>query len=867
MPLSPGARVGPYEIVAPIGAGGMGEVYRARDARLDRDVAIKILPPAFASDSERLARFEREARVLASLNHPNIAQVYGVEEAAGSRALVMEFVEGDDLAQRLARGPMPVADVIRVARQIAQALDAAHERGIIHRDLKPANIKVRDDGAVKVLDFGLAKAVEPAGGSASHDQMNSPTITSPATQIGTILGTAAYMAPEQAKGKPVDKRADIWAFGCVVYEMLTAKRAFAGSDVSETLASVLARDVDWSALPADTPPSLRALMRACLQKDRRDRLRDLGDAWLHADAADAAVAPAQARRPAVIPWAVSAVALVAAAMLGVKAFRTEAPESLRLSIALPDGHRVTAGPIISPDGRRIIFGSSTGVGESKLYLRDLNGFELRELPGTEDAGRPFMSPSGRWIGFFARGALFRLDLEGGAPVRLADAPASGGGTWGDDDAIVFVPQWNGGLYRIDARGGEPSLLIKPDPAKKEYAYTSPHFLPGGREVLFSSWGVQFSVDRLELAGLTRAKAAPGYWAAATKTSSGHLLVPANQGDLLALPYPPSESATATAVLSKVHWLGRSGDGAMKFAVSQNGTLVFAPGDMTARSLVIVDENGRVAPLSGERSMLLSASVSPDGRRAAASRDGQIVVIDLDRGTVTPVSSRAGGAQAGEAWSTDGSRLFFGDNSDGNWEIYEAIPGRAGSPARVLQRPLDQFPMSVAPDGTLLFLEATPGMGGNLWMRAPNGDVTAWLGTSADESQGVFSPDGALIAYVSNASGRREVYVQPRETGAAAMRVSANGGGEPRWSPSGDRLFFREGNLMVAADVVRRPVLSIGRPRVLFDGGWQLEADTPYSVMPDGKRFLMVRFEPAAIPTRLDIITNWFEELRRRVPIR
>jgi len=871
MSLLAGARIGPYEIVAPIGAGGMGEVYRARDARLDRDVAIKILPAAFAADAERLARFEREAKTLAALNHPNIAAIYGIEIAprvspAGASALVMELVEGEDLAQRLARGPIVVDEALKIARHIAAALDAAHERGIIHRDLKPANVKLRSDGTVKLLDFGLAKALDASAGS-DPDGMNSPTITSPATQVGMILGTAAYMAPEQARGKPVDKRADIWAFGCVLYEMLTARRAFAGSDVSETLASVLARDVDWSVLPAGTPAPVVALLRACLQKEKRERLRDLGDAWLPfavASGGAAAQTPARARW---VPWTVAAAALVITSALGITLMPSDPAVPFHLSITLPDGYRVTAPPVISADGRRVVFSAGDGRGQPKIYLRDLDTFDTRELAGTDGADRPFLSPDGRWIGYFANGQLHTMDLEGGAPTRLAAAPSNGGGTWADDGTIVFVPTWNGGLYKIASRGGEPELLIKPDPAKKEYAYTSPHFLPGGRELLFATWGAAFNIERLSLPGLERAVAAPGLWGAPAYAGTGHVLVPNKVGDLLAVPFPPRADATPVAVLSNVHWRGGAGDGTMKFAVSRNGTLVYAPSDNRQRRLALVDEQGQAVTIPGDLAPFDGVSVAPEGRRAAATVDGVVVLVDLARGTRTPVYPGRSGAQTAPTWSADGSRLLFAANGEGNWEIYETVPGRTEPLAVVLQRPFDQFPISLAPDGTLMFLDIAPGMGGNLWMRAPDGTVSSWLATGADEAEGVFSPDGSLVAYMSDVSGRQEVYVQPRDRGVPAVRVSATGGAEPQWSPDGDRLYFRQRNLMFAAGVRRRPSLTVAEPRLLFDGGWQLEHEKLWSVMPDGKRFLMVRFEPAAIPTRLDVIVNWFDELRKRAPVK
>ena len=876
MPLSAGTRIGEYEITSAIGAGGMGEIYRARDTQLDRDVAIKILPELFAADPERLARFEREAKTLASLNHPHIAQIYGLaplDAVTAGRALVMELVEGEDLSVRIARGPIAVADALAIARQIADALEGAHERGIIHRDLKPANIKVRNDGTVKVLDFGLAKALDPAAGS-NPNVMNSPTITSPATQLGVILGTAAYMAPEQAKGRVIDRRADVWAFGVVLFEMLTAKRAFEGGDISEVLASVLKDAPALASLPADTPNAIHRLLRRCLEKNPAKRLDSMAAARLDIEealnepangvGAQSSTSAAPIWRRAV-PWVVAAVAVAIAAAASVTAWRKPPAPAVRMSIALPDGHVVTSGPVITRDGRLIAFASGTGGAQkAKLYTRTLDSFELRELPGTEDAHRPFFSPNGRWIAFFARSQLFKLDLDGGAAVPIAEAPSPGGGTWSEDGTIVFVPTWNGGLYRVEA-DGTVKPIIQPDPAKKEYAYTSPTFLPGGKELLFSVWGSTFSISRLTFPDLQRDVVAPGSWTAAVHAASGHLLVGNNQGDVQAHTYPrSSREQPPVSVLSKVHWSGGSGDGAASYAVSEAGTLVYAPADITQRSFVIVDETGRAEAVPSEPQPYLWVALSPDGRRAAADQDGQIWMVDLERGGRTPLAPQRGGAQTGATWSADGTRLYFASNTAGNWEIYRASATGSGAVEQVLKREFDQFPASLAPDGTLIFAELRPGAGSDLWLLPPDGKPVAWMATQAKEENAVFSPDGGLIAYASNASGRAEIYVQARTAGSRAVQVSTNGGNEPEWAPAGDRIYYREGNALVTADIKVRPVLSAGKPQRLFDRGWELPSNVGWGIMPDGKRFLMIRFAPSAIPMRVDVAFNWFEELRKRV---
>ncbi|MBI3049999.1 MAG: serine/threonine-protein kinase [Acidobacteria bacterium] len=478
MALSAGTHLGPYEIIALLGAGGMGEVYRARDPRLQRDVALKILPDVFADDRERLARFQREAQVLASLSHPNIGHIYGLEETDSIRALVLELIEGPTLADRLARGPIQLAEALVIARQVADALDAAHEHGVIHRDLKPANIKVRDDGTVKVLDFGLAKLTQASGlGPPGPELTASPTMSAAFTGAGVILGTAAYMAPEQARGRSVDKRADIWAFGCVLFEMLTGRHAFDGADATEMIAAVVRADPDWAVLPANIPPRLRALLKRCLEKEPRERLRDIGDVRFELDAATVPV-PVSAAAPrgfgsrhARPLAAVAFVSAVALAFVTGYIVRTDTPPAapVQFSFPLPPGHALISGPVISRDGRRIAYVTSDGNAPQRLYVRELEELEAREIPGTDGAREPFFSPDGRWIAFFARGRLFKVDNEGGAPVALADAISPIGGTWGEDDTLVFTPTWNGGLYHISASGGQPELLIRPDP-KLEYAY-------------------------------------------------------------------------------------------------------------------------------------------------------------------------------------------------------------------------------------------------------------------------------------------------------------------------------------------------------------------------------------------------------------
>ena len=519
MTLTPGTHLGPYEVVLLLGAGGMGEVYRARDTALNRDVALKVLPDALASDADRLARFTREAQTLAALNHPNIAHIHGLESSGGVRALVMELVEGEDLSQRIARGPIAAGEALPIARQIAEALEAAHEQGIIHRDLKPANIKVRPDGVVKVLDFGLAKAIEPVGPAAAHVAL-SPTITSPAmTQAGMILGTAAYMSPEQARGKAVDKRADIWAFGVVLFEMLTGRRAFRGDDVSETLAAVIMQEPDWRALPEAAPPSLRGLLARCLKKDPKARLRDIGDARLQieelltgvpADAGARSVPAAVPRWRRLVPWAAAGVVALGSMLIGAAVARRSAGDVMSTAVPVtfaiaPPENTSFGGPAgggtgtatqvaVSPDGRSIAFvaGAQSAY---QIYLRPVASLAARPIPGTDGGMFPFWSPDGRFIGFFAGGKLKRAPIDGGLPVVLCDAPFGRGGSWSRDNVILFAPGFAVGeiadasgrenLWRVSSAGGAPAVVTRIDPANADARHRWPHFLPDGRHFLYT----------------------------------------------------------------------------------------------------------------------------------------------------------------------------------------------------------------------------------------------------------------------------------------------------------------------------------------------------------------------------------------------
>ncbi len=704
MSLNPGTRLGPYEILTAIGAGGMGEVYRATDSNLKRSVAIKVLPASVAGDADRLARFQREAEVLAALNHPNIAAIYGLERTADLTALVMELVEGEDLSAHIARGAMPIAEAMPIARQIADALEAAHEQGIVHRDLKPANIKVRADGTVKVLDFGLAKAMEPAGAS-SADAMNSPTLTNRATQMGMILGTAAYMAPEQARGKAVDRRADIWSFGVVLYEMLAGRRAFEGEDVSVTLANVIKEDVAWDALPEDLPASIRRLLRRCLDKDPKRRLRDIGEARLALDGgpdgtSEPATTAARARRGARVSG-LAAMALVALAV-AVYAFWYRSPAvgplAARLTIALLPGSEITSYPAITRDGRTVAYVARQGTDDAQLYLRDLDSFDARIVAGSSGAKQPFFSPDGKWVAFFAQGQLQKAEVAGGTPIRVADAAYSFGGTWTEDNTIIYVTSLGSGLMRVPAGGGTPESLTRPDGAANGYAHVFPQALPGRRSVLFTAWGqtqggAVLSLDSRawELILPTTSFGAAMYDASSGAT--GRVLIGDQSADVRSAPLDPAHPARTsadTSVLQGVYYEVET-ESQSWLAVSNTGTAVYAPGNPARSAVMWADRDGKVEPASKDEGLYREVSLSADGTKAVVRHGLDLWIHDLQRGTKTPLTS-ASGSNILPLWSRDGGRILFASNRGGDWDIY-AQSADGSRPAEVLlKKPSDQFPV-------------------------------------------------------------------------------------------------------------------------------------------------------------------------------
>ena len=883
MTLVSGSKLGAYEIVVLLGAGGMGEVYRATDTTLKRGVAVKVLPAALASDPDRLSRFQREAEVLASLNHPHIAAIYGFEKSSGLHALVMELVEGPTLADRIASGPIPLREALPIARQIADALEAAHGQGIVHRDLKPANVKVRPDGTVKVLDFGLAKAMEPPPGSSPSVSM-SPTITTPAvTQAGMILGTAAYMAPEQARGATIDKRADLWAFGVVLWELLTARRLFEGATVSDTLAAVLKTEPDWNALPHSTPPAIRRLLRRCLEKDHKRRLADAADARIEIDEAQAEVlSPApvthtSSRRHRWLAWlSVPVIAAIVGAAFVLGRWdgapsTTPLPE-MRVEINTPPTTDPTA-LAISPDGQTLAFMATSG-GQPRLWLRPFNAVSPRALPGTEGASFPFWSPDGEFVAFFADGQLKQIGIDGGSPRMLANAPGGVGGTWGPDGVILFS-MLGTPIFRVSERGGDPAPATRL--GAQQGAHYLPQFLPDGRHFLYWAQsgrepnGVYVGqLDGPETRRLLDADFPAVY------APPDHLLF-VRQGTLLGQRFDRTQLAlvgTPFPVAAQV----TSSSNNLRAAVSTSasGLIAYRTGSAGGgeRQLTSFDRSGHpLANVAGAfGNTQLSPSLSPDGRRVATFRalNGNVDVwlLDVERGVPTRFTFDSADDVL-PVWSRDGSRIVFNSNRKGVHDLYvKSASGAGGEEALLLQTAQNKQATDWSPDGRfLLYSTVDPIRNFDIWALPLDGDRKPFpvVQTEFEEHGAQFSPDGKWIAYVSIKSGRYEVYVRPFDQGnGSETRVSTDGGDQVRWRPDGKELFFVAPDRQLMAVPIRlgpdSQTLETGTPVPLFEtrvGGWAGGLPGPqYVVSPDGRRFLMNTLREEAITSPITVILNW-----------
>jgi len=957
MPLSAGARIGPYDVIAQIGAGGMGEVYKAIDTNLKRAVALKVLPASVAADAERLARFQREAEVLAALNHPNIAAIYGLVEGPAEaghhvRALVMELVEGEDLSQKIeglrAKGSgLPIDEALPIAKQIADALEAAHEQGIVHRDLKPANIKVRADGTVKVLDFGLAKAMEAGGagqaggpgrardvaqGFSPAGLSQSPTITTPAmTQAGMILGTAAYMAPEQARGKTVDKRADIWAFGVVFFEMLTGKRAFGGEDISLTLAFVMTKEPEWAALPAATPSALRELLRRCLDKEPKRRLQAIGEARVQiedlisgaaedvAGVSPAAFDGAQAREagrhagtnpqsripdPAprwrqTLPWAIAGifgVALIALAAVSVVHFREQAVEQQTLQYTLPPPDKTTnvQSLAISPDGHYLVM-QATGNAGQQLWVRSLDSLQTQPLAGTENASFPFWSPDSRYIGFFTQTQLKKIAVTGGPAQALCDAPVGRGGTWSRDGVIVFAANnGNGGLSRVAAAGGVPTPVTKVNEGGGTHRW--PLFLPDGRRLLYLATGGTVNGIHLASPGdgndrrLVLDESTPQYVAPSAGNPSGHLLF-VRQQTLMAQPVDAG-TLEPKGDLFPVAERVASGpsNGSNLYSASRTGILILQSGgggggtqlawfDRTGK------ETGTVGTVARSRN---SIALSPDGTRIVVERLGDqhsdLWITDMAHSaTETRLTFDASG-NSFPVWSPDGSRVAFGSNRKGTYDLYLRASNGTGQDELLLESKEPKFPTDWSRDGRfIVFFErnaktnedlwALPVAGGNAAGKPGDRKPIPLLRTNYRENQGQVSPDSRWLAYTSNESGQYQVYVQPFAPGwdkpmTGKWQISTTGGLQPRWRGDGKELFYvaPDGKLTAVDVKATAQTFDRGTPQPLFDSRavlLQSSVVTSYSPSADGMRFLMLVPQGALGETPpLTVVANWLAAGRR-----
>ncbi len=917
MSVPSGTKLGVFEVSTLLGVGGMGEVYRARDTKLGREVAIKILPAEFAHDRDRLARFQREARLLAALNHPNIAHIHDLQECDGVQFLVMELVGGMTLADRLKDGPLALEEILKLFSQIAEGLDAAHQQGVIHRDLKPANIKIASDGKVSLLDFGLAKAAE-AQSSSSGAEVTSPWNADGAgTSIeGQVLGTPAYMSPEQARGKPVDKRTDIWAFGCCLYEALTGCRPFQGETGSDTLAKILTADPGWEKLPDRTPPRLRELLARCLAKELKSRLRDIGDAGL--ELSQIASNPSMASTATALPAGVIGIRrsrlvtatiaglLVASLATGAAVWSVMRPDPtsvqasksnqgvIRTTLELPAdapiraalGARIVGVPwfALSADGSRLAYVGGN-VGETMLYLRPMDRLESSPLPGTRGAQAPFFSPDGQWIGFFAGGKLKKVRIGAAQPVVLCDARNPMGASWGRDGTIYFaesaanVAALNRGLKRIRDSGGTPEWLTHNESDANIVGHAWPCVLPDGKSVLFTL--ASYSKASVSIAALSletgkwkvvlRQAVAPRY------VPTGHLLFRSSQtgGSMYAARF---DLASLQVVGPRIAVL----QVAFTPALSDTGCLVDAPSALQEsddlqhpeRPLVWVDRDGESEPLKAPPRPYYSVRLSPDGNRLAVTiateRGYDIGFYDLERETLSRLNFE--GSNRNPLWTPDGRRVVFSSDHGGKaFNLFSAPADGSTQPQRLTQSDANQFATSVAPDGrTLAFLQIQPTTGGDIYTLPLDGGGKAepLIQTEFFETAAAFSPDGRWLAFHSDETGQPEVFVQSYPDLAAKWQVSNQGGIAQRWSPKGDQLFYRNGARMFAVAIETEPDFKPGRPQLLFEN--PLVESSPafsYDISTDGQRFVMPGLPTADLTEvrQLIVVQNWFEELRRLVP--
>lgn len=881
--LAAGSYIGPYEIVGLLGRGGMGSVYRARDPGLGRDVAIKVLTRELGIDGSTMKRFEREAKLLASLNHPNIASIYDLLQVDDHRYLILELVEGETLAERLERGPLELPELLAIAEQIADALGEAHRKGVIHRDLKPSNIKLTPDGRVKILDFGLAKTY---AGLEGQEPARTVAPALPTTQAGVVLGTPGYMSPEQARGTSVDKRTDVWAFGCLLYEMVTGRRAFGGKTASDAIAAVLRDDVDWGRFPTSTPRQLRRLVRRCLQQDPRERVQDIGDARLEIvelsrqDSQGLLVEPASGSAGRWIALAALAAFLAGMAFFRAVGFRgndvSVERRVTRTTLALGPEVRLWSGAsaslALSPDGERVaVVGDRDG--QIQLYVREIGSYELTLVRGSDGARDPFFSPDGKWIGFFAQGEIKKVAVEHGVAESITEAGLqSRGASWGEHGEIVFAQDSAPGLFAVSEDGGEPRALsnLGDDAGRVEHFW--PQWLPGGESLLFTirtagTDGVSDELAVLDLdSGTTRVI---GHGAQAALLASGHVVYVRGRA-IEAAVFDASALALDGSGKPLVQDVNIYPGGAATFAVSRSGTLAYMERS-DAAVFQIRDDEGRSISLdlpggtpgwpriNSERGNLAALHLG-----GADSRD--VWVLDLDRpGSIRQLTFQGGGFPT---WSADGSRIAFMSRRGGSGDIYTVATDGSGSPERLLGGPRTQIPVSWSPQGMLAFYEIGDITQRDIWVVDVDAgsDPVLFVATPANELSPMFSPDGEFLAYVSNETGQNEVYVRPYPPPGAVTAVSIDGGSEPIWSHDGTELYYRHGDVIMSVTVTTDAGFRVGSPReVLAEPPLPGAGGNPnYDVFPDG-RFLVRHAAPGTSIDLVRLVIDWNEELRKIMP--
>lgn len=871
-----------YEIIRELGKGGMGEVYLAEDTSLKRQVAIKVLPQRVARDKERLARFEREARLLASLNHQNIATIHGLEKSNDFRFLVMEFVEGDTLADRLKKGLLPLDNSLDICQQIVEGLELAHEKGIIHRDLKPANIKVTPEGKVKILDFGIAKVLQDKVSESDTSKAISDEMTEP----GVILGTAAYMSPEQAQGKVVDKRTDIWAFGCLFFECLTGKRPFQGQSSSETMASILKDEPDWNALPAETDVTIQKLIARCLNKDPAMRLRDIGDARLEIKdvLTNKSQRPVKQIHPSGkqrwlsrrIPWLIVVVLLfitVWSVWISRKKPGVDSRTIGKFTIVLPNFTEHISTMAFSRDGQHLVYNGLLSDGRSCLYHRSLDQFEIRALNGTEDAEFPFFSPNGDWIGFYVKGKLKKVPLSGGPPITICETKEEWGASWGTDDNIIFGGPGTG-LFKVPASGGTRTPVTKLQAGETSHLW--PQILPNGKKAIFVVWTTGELTDaKIAIVSLDTGKYeiliedghGPFY------SDTGHLLF-IRSGVLMAAPFDPDKPNEMGEPMPLLEEMTPMFSGARLYEISANGTLIYSSGQvnpLALTNLVWVDRQGKTTPVLPGRLGLNQPRFSPDGNRLALTllpEDGvmSVFTFDIMREGLTQVVTH--GVSAWPVWAPDGRRIAFVSQRSGQWNIWQKSADGSGEAEQIISSEINrQCPISWSRDGMLAYQQGQVGVT-DIWVLPLTGNKKAepFIGTQFNETGAQFSPDGKWIAFTSDRSGQDEIYVMPFNGQENMIKISTDGGKHPVWARDSKELFYRNGNQMMAVPIQIDPTFNAGKPELLFEGSFSygyLDWSYSYDISPDGQRFVMVKKGDTTV--ELNVVLNWFEELKRLVP--